>query len=190
MREEVIKRFYESYVNRFDARKQVRVSREEIKLLIDKVALVIEYFNSLDEDTTFVFDRDHTQVMVPSEFKDLVMPMSIRFEAGKREFVDLLPLRPSKPVSYPSYRDYMDAVARLRGIMKKGAQDDLIKLSDIRKHVSVNDVFHRLEVDKMSHYEGTPFIPISMMVAPNLVKSWYFNTDSFEIIDEYVRNLF
>jgi hypothetical protein len=192
MREEVIKRFYESYVKRFDARKQIRVSREEFEPLIVKVFAMIQYFNSLEEDTTFVLGRDHDQVLVPVEFKDLVWPMSIRFEAGKREFVDLLPQRPVvlDEKNIPSYRDYMDAIARLRGIFKKGAMDDLVKLSDIRKHVSVADVFNRMEFEKKVHYDGIPFLPLNMKIAPNFANSWYFNTDSFEVVDDYVRNLF
>lgn len=132
---------------------------QELKGDVDYIFDAIEYFNAFDEYSTCLDDTARTEfdkVPILNEFKDFILPRSVRFEPSNLRTRDLLVrsevelnddgevVSPIIIKSNPKFRfvmkDYMKKIDDFRRHFKRDAKSDFIYLSELKKHVSFQDV--------------------------------------------------
>lgn len=148
------------------------------------------YFNSLAEDTMTVGDRPIESWVILNEFKDFILPNSIRFENGNRLFNDLLN-RPVLPASFkPDYNSYNDALKQFRNWYKKDANDNVTRLSDLRVNKSLSDIWSIVasQTGKVRYIDNS-FVPIILSNFNVGQKDSYFTNEVNEILEDYIKDI-
>lgn len=131
-----------------------------IRTNLERIFKYIAFFNSLDEDVVFVEGRTINDIPIIAEFKDFIIPNSVRLVAGDRRYPDMLE-RDLKPEEFEfSYGEWMVLLTQFRGYFKKDLSSDMVMLSDLKLNKSVTDITDVVPVNGKVKYEGVPFIPI------------------------------
>lgn len=163
-------------------------SISEVDEKVEKIFEYINFFNSLPEDTTIIDCHPIEDWKILNEFKDFIIPNSIRYESGNRTYVDLL-CRSSSDLK-PSFNDYSDLISRFRNFFKKDANDQFVTLASLRINRSFEEVRQLLSISGRVRYMDNPYIPIEVnneIVC--LFSDYYFNSDVEQIVQHYVANL-
>lgn len=184
----------------------------EVRNLIEAIFGYIVNFNSLDEDTTIINNHPLSDWPVLNEFKDLILPNSVRWKSGDKSYNDVLVRVTHKDfvdtkkgiykkidVSKLDYLDYLDKLSQFRSLFKKDASSDYVSLESLRVDKSVTDVIDYVVIEdgtsKRCHYDTTPFIPVIKLKLDNsiystLFKDWHYSADVDEVVDVFVSKLF
>lgn len=172
--------------DRFD--KDKKVIYDEVR---DKVSLLfsyIQFFNSLPEDTVIIDGHPIEDWKILNEFKDFLVPNSVRYESGNRTYVDLL-IRETYEFT-PNFNEYSDLISRFRNFFKKDANDQFVSLASIRINRSFEEVRHLITLHDMVRYMDNPYIPIQVLNGVEcLFSNFYFNSDIEQVVQHYVANL-
>lgn len=148
---------------------QKKISKINPDLCFDRLSYYLTYFNSLEEDTFIVFGHPISDIKIPSELKDFILPNSVRYDSGDRRCIDLL-IRPAfapfyhkyewketviengktvevdrvKEVKYTlddlNYNDWINLISMVRGAMKRSADEDMVSLDSLRINKSFEEV--------------------------------------------------
>lgn len=181
----------EDLIARIDevAEKQMSINRKmHVKGITQTIFHHIMYFNSLEEDTMNIDNRPIESWIVLNEFKDFVLPNSIRFENGNRLFEDLLSRASSDFI--PNYNDYHDALKEFRNWYKKDANDNIVKLSDLRVNKSLSEVWPIIaDANGKVRYLDNSFVPIIINQLNVGQKDYYYNNDISIILDDYIKDI-
>lgn len=184
----------------------------EVRELIDAIFGYIVNFNSLDEDTTIINNHPLGDWPILNEFKDLILPNSVRWKAGDKAYNDVLVrvthkdyvdvekgIHKKVDVSQLDYLDYLDKLSQFRSLFKKDASSDYVSLESLRVDKSIADVIDYVIVEdedsKRCHYDTTPFVPVIKLKLDNsvysaLFKTWYYSADVDEVADVFISKLF
>jgi hypothetical protein len=188
-------RFLKMYASRAAAQKKISRKPEEVEKVVRRIFDYIKYINGLPEDTTIVLDHQLSDWPILNEFRDFIMPNTVRYEAGNRLFSDVL--IHSEPyggdVSQLSYSEYVDLLSEFRNFFKKDASDGKVMLDTLRVDKSFEDVravgaccWHKM----YCHYNGDAFIPVPLKCLNVLVRNTYLNASDVEVVSDYLSRLF
>lgn len=185
--------FKDAVFLKYKANRRISI-RDEITDVKDPVFNILNMIinvNALPENTKVYCDRDIDQFMIPVEFKDLVLPNSVRYDVGNRSSKDLL-VR-TKGTGVADYNEYLNSIARIRALYRKSSDEDLVPLSDLRKDVSFEDVRSRAafkgKEEYIVHYEGVPFVPILLSKGKEFFEDHYYNVAIDEPLQEFINTL-
>lgn len=177
---------------RIYSNRRVTTSLTEVTEDVMNIMDVIRLINSQPENTTRIMDRNIDEFVVPQEFKDFVLPNSVRYDVGNRSSKDLL-VRSGINKIKVTYNTYLNSISRLRSVYRKGSQEDLVNLSDLRKDYSFEDVRSRASYDNLDYYktnyEGLPFIPIRLTDGYQFFEDYHFNMDDIVPVKDYINTL-
>lgn len=171
--------------------RRISVGREDISKDVKVIFEVINYINSQPENVTRILDRNIDEFVIPVEFKDFVLPNSVRYDVGNRLSIDLLVRSNLK--TKQDYNVYLNSISRIRAAYRKGSQEDLVMLKDLRKDVSFEDVRERasfnIDGKFFTKFEGIPFIPIRLNFGSQFFDRCIFNVEDFYPVAEFVNTL-
>lgn len=146
---DLVKAFKEAIASR----KKIRLDVEKdgtpkVFNAIDVIIKMIEFLNSFSSDEESLPDGTRIDdFQIPVEFKDFILPKSVRFVAGNKTFTDLLD-RQVELENVKSFAncwtskllEYNMAVAELRSITKESEVDRLVTVGSVRVDKSLSDV--------------------------------------------------
>lgn len=189
--------FIDSLNDRLFSLKKIRIGKkvEEFDAVVSAIVYFIRYFNSLPIDTAMVWDRPLSEIPILDEFKDLVMPNSVRYDSGDRRHSDLLVrdnYNDGKP--FGDYNRYMNILSTFRNFYKKDASESITYLSALRVDKSLEEV--RVKGSCMMgpdspkvNYSSAPYIPIPLKCMYVLFENNYYNATDVEIVKDWIANI-
>lgn len=186
---------------------------DELPSLVDRIVGSINYFNSFDEFHYSLEDDAHTsfdKIPILNEFKDFVLPRSVRFEPGNLKTKDLL-LRPilddeegrrskdaAKKVSGKfkfDFYSYMMDIHNFRRHFKKDANSDVAMLDVLKKHISFTEALEHIYVEDA---DGNKFVKSGIdAILPyrlkddflNLFEDGYFDSSYDTCVINYMHRI-
>lgn len=183
LRNAVIKRYKDN------RRVSVKSDKDDIEDPVNTIFDMVEAINCLEENTFMFLNRHISEFVIPAEFKDFVLPNSVRYDVGNRSSTDILYRLSDKKA--PTYTEYLNAIARVRALFRKGSEEDLVYLSELRKDMSFEDVRSRAAFVEgqsfVTRYEGIPFIPICLTFGKQFFENHYYNVTIDEPKTEFVN---
>lgn len=182
--------FYSRALNQ----RRISVKDDEVRKLVDTIFKYLHYFNSQPEDTRMIDSREISEWPILNEFKDFVMPNSVRYESGNRQFSDVLVRNYESIEGFnPNYIEYLDVLSRFRGIFKKDASENRVMLDCLRVDRSLEEIrsIAGNTIDGNTvHYTNDPFIPIPVNCMDVLTNDYYWNANADEVVSDYISKLF
>lgn len=156
----------------------------------------IDYFNALGEYAVQVFDIPLEEIPILNEFKDFVLPKSVKINAADLDCVEMLIQPDIKVKKGMNYADYLNKLMDFRSLFKEDISNNVVKLSDLRKAVSWSEIrdvaCYQFESDEgkvfFAHEGDNPFVPIQLTpTMAGTMKSRYFNITLNEMLDDYLE---
>jgi hypothetical protein len=174
----------------------LRGKEEEIESVLDTIFKNIDYINTVRELDKRLYDmRELDEIEIIVEFKDFILPKSVKIDASDLDAVELLTPVESVPNGI-NYADFLNAMAEFRGWFRSDLKQNMIKISDLKKCVSWSEI-RDIASYKLTYQDGTcdwvvkrsdkPFIPIRLNCNP--IQFWkvrYFNWLESDEIDTYL----
>lgn len=189
--------FINAYASRALAQKKTSRKSNEVEDVVRKIFGYIKYFNGQPENTTMISGHELSNWPILNEFKDFIMPNTVRYEAGNRLFNDVLVHSelikddPENPKF--SYSEYVNLLSEFRNFFKKDATDGKVMLDTLRVDKSFEDVRAvgaRYGEEVLCHYVGDAFIPVPLKCLDVFVKDAYLNASDVEVVSDYLARLF
>lgn len=171
-----------------------------VKALLMKIFTYIDYFNSLSDLSTRVFDVEFSKIPILNEFRDFLIPASVKMNTADLNCEEMLIKPQFNSNADLNLDDYLNLCLDFRALFKKDISDNVSTLDSFRKSVSWSEMASKacysFAVDDngkkskalFARYDGdVPFIPIQISsFITNGYKTRYWNATSTEIIDDYV----
>lgn len=186
---------------RVKALKKTNATDKVVEAIMNKMFAYIDFINAQKADETDkVFGKDIDKVFIIDEFKDFILPKSVRFKAGNYLCQDLLirPVLVGSDVTNFSLDDWINVQAEYRGLFKSDISSNITTLNNLRLEFSVSDIEARMAVNihvegtdnsiLSCHYVGEPFIPIAINLLDQFYKLPYFNASADEVLADYVSS--
>lgn len=194
-------------VNRILSLKKVRIGsgkyQDEVKGIRSRLLRIfeyIDYFNSLSDLSTMVFDVEFSKIPILNEFKDFMIPASVKMNAADLNCEEMLIKPEVKNLDTFSLNEYLDLCLDFRSLFKKDLTDNVTSLDSFRKNVSWSEVANKAcysftveedgteTVDLFVHYNSdVPFIPVQISsFITGGYKSRYWNFTVTEVINDYL----
>lgn len=185
---------------RADVCKKVRRTRDEIAKLVDQILKYIDYFNSIEEFDSYVFDyQDMNNVMIPNEFADFIIPRSVKFVPGLRQSTDVL-VRAERPKKIDfTLSKWVDLCVEWRSLFKKDFRSDVVTLASLKVDKSIADVLPKAcfegedetgQISTWARYETSPYVPIMLDTwLMSLYRADYYNADKEQILRDYLSTV-
>lgn len=163
-------------------------AQQQIEDVVGIIINSIEYFNSLPADIVTLDGIKIEEIYVIDEFKDLVMPASVKVDPLDFNCQELL-VRPQSDYVF-SREEFINAQLTFRMWFNTNMKDDVSTLDQLRKKVSFSDVVDRAAYPVNGEYVCNvygrmPFIPICLNYGAGFYKSSYYNITADELIKEY-----
>lgn len=182
------------YLMRLFKTAKVRYDEKEIKGAVKTVSQAIELFNSLDEFTTKLWDRDLEDIPVLGELKDFVVPESVRVYPNDLRCENLI-VKSNRKEASVKFMDYINAISKIRSLHRLGSNDNVVSLKSLKQPKSLSEVIDKaclVEGDELYvNYSGTDFVPIELNNnVLELFKKYWFNFDADIIMNNLAANLF
>lgn len=181
---------FQKYVSRTLATARRRVNESDVKRVLNIILADVNLFNSLAEDESILNGVSIDEIDVPDEFKDVILPNSVRYDTAYRAMSDILHRNPRSVLKF-NINEWKDSCDEFRSFFKLDATTSITKLSDLRVNKSLADVFNQFVTeDGHVHYADTPYIPIALddITAICGKKNRWFNYDVNDMINEYFSN--
>lgn len=192
-----------SIVNRLLVVAQIKTDKVELTKYINTIFDVINKVNQLPsrvESIDSEFGRIQlNDINIINEFKDFVYPSSVKMDPNDLMDEDLLDIKERSNDVKISLNDFIEAQLYIRSLFKSDMKSDISKLSDLRKSVSLNDVYaissFQIDCDGEStikaHYSDKYYIPIPLVkFCSGFKKGLYYNIGREELVNLYVLNMF
>lgn len=175
-----------------------KISRDDgLAESIDYIFKSIDYFNSFDEYHHVIEDVHFTEfkdIPILNEFKDFILPRSIRYEPVNLRTKDVL-VRPKSPDKFKfDISKYHIEIDNFRRYFKKDAKSEFVTLEDLKKHISLSEAIDRMfitvESDKYVKSGANAFIPIELSTdLSNILDDSYFDTNYDKCVFDYMHKL-
>lgn len=200
MIKEVAKLFKDEMELYCSASASVRIVNNEHKEYINTILKYIDYFNSLGEFETRVLDRNLDEIIILNEFKDLIIPRSVRYNPSDLRTKDLLK-RSGKPNGYSklNYSEFIFAQINFRRLFKKDISSNITTLASIKVNKSLTEVMPYVGKVTTSNggikefvvkYDSAPFIPLFINGSVlDVFEENYWNASIKDAIRNYVLGL-
>lgn len=180
----------DKYINRTLATAKRRVVPADVEKTITTILKNINLFNGLYEDESILNGVSIDEIDIPEEFKDIILPNSVRYDTAYRAMSDILKRNTRSTLKF-NINEWKDNCDAFRSYFKMDATTSIVKLSDLRVNKSLADVFNQFVTeDGHVHYADTPYIPIALddITAICGKKNRWFNYDVNDMINEYFSN--
>lgn len=172
------------------AQKRITKPEKEVEKIVSDLFDMIDFFNSMPEDDFSALLRPIEDFKVPNEFKDFVMPDSIRFDQNTYACPDLMdrPEVRTLPYGYFAWNVLCDD---WRSLFKKDCSNDMTPLSELKKKVVLNDIINKVaSKEHRCRSLDNPYIPYYLNVdITGVVGSKYLNYNDNDMIEDYITNL-
>lgn len=192
-----------SIINRLSLVAQIKTDRDRLELSVNTIFDVISKVNQLPSRVDSIdseFGRIQlNDINIINEFKDFVYPSSVKMDPNDLLDEDLMDIQDRSNDVKISLNDFIEAQLYIRSLFKSDMKSDVSKLSDLRRSVSLNDVYaiSSFEVDSdgvseyRAHYSDRYYIPIPLLkFCKGFKKGLYFNIGREELVNLYVLNMF
>lgn len=193
-------------VSRVNATKKVRTpepvrdangkisSPSAVEEVITKILQVIDTINAKEERLAMIMDRPLENVVIINEFRDFIMPDSVRQDVSDMRTNDLLERRVPDVKLEISYNEWLDLQSTFRSWFKKDMQSETSNLGQLRVRKSLVDILPCCRIknnDNPDAYDvrawDEPFIPVDLNPGVRvLLRSDWFNTSADFILDDYI----
>lgn len=204
---------FESMIARVNALKKTKVEEKEIRRIMTGVFNAIDQFNVLlSEYNKRFWDYDLSEIPVLNEFKDFVLPASVKVNAADVQCKDLID-REQTYLTYPmekkqnlldviqvinSLSSYLDLLAEFRGIFRSDSTSNITYLSELKKNVSLSEISSKCAylmegIDGNDHWFchysfDTPFISVPLRSNYwQCFKDYYWNADVNDVLNVYIE---
>lgn len=193
-------------VTKVERSRKVNTNIDDINQVLGTIMSAFNFFNDLEEDETFFvpWNRDINNIYIPSELQSFILPSSVKVNPLSRMALDLLDRKSFKfkmesrnkdgskcdliSDECPPYKEYAEAVERLRGLFKRNPSEDLIPLSDIKKNICLFDILDKIsDKNKIRSNWVEAFIPIPV----NFKYTIFYGENYFlgkidDIVEDYI----
>jgi len=187
------KSFIDKFVERAVACSKIRVSEEEVKIVVNSLFTYISYFNSLGAHDTRALDRDLEDVEIIDELSGFITPASIRDTISDLNSTDILVRTSFEPIDKVviSYDHFMTQQITFRGYFKKDIKESMSKLASLKSDDIIANLSSRFVVEingeLRGRYVSNPYIPILVDSRYAFLKRpEYFNATADEILSDYL----
>jgi hypothetical protein len=120
-----------------------KARKEVLEPAVEKIMHAIQHINTLDEYAVQYSDTELlSQVKIPNELRDLVLPSEVRRDVNNIGSKKLL-VHDDFNGSVPSVSELYNAIATVRMSQRKGVNDDLVDVTSLRTPVNLTDVWDR-----------------------------------------------
>lgn len=178
-------------IKRADAQKKIRVEIKELREVLEGIFKYIQYFNSLDEYQVMVFNRPMSEINIIKELSHFINPASVRIDSSDKGWKDLL-LRDDKLAgeSELSLHEFYDYQMRFRGFFKRNFNDDVVSLSELRRHVNLVDILPKVSTNNKVWYTGNAYIPVKVSDDVfKLDRNIHFTVDAIDVVSDFISTL-
>ena len=177
-------------IARVKATHKVSNQDKEVKEDVECIADAIRRFNALRENAYEVDGVLLEKIPILDEFKDFLLPNSVRYDSSYRAFPDLLK-RNNDLESGDTYKfnlnEYVNACDRLRTNCKSDMKSRVSMLSDIRVNKSLSDVFPYIVHDGFVRMPEHGFVPIALKGISGLLDGGYWlRSEVADCITDYM----
>jgi hypothetical protein len=177
------------FTDKVIANARIRVQDKDVPSNVNMIFNYIRYFNSLPEDTTMINGHSLSEWKILNEFKDFILPNSVRYESGNRTYIDLM-VRDDFKLELPNLNHYNDLLSKFRNFFKKDTNENYVDLASLRINRSFEEVRHLISAKGAVRYMDNPYIPIAVNDGVRcLFSSHYFNSDDKQIVEDFVAKL-
>lgn len=182
----------DTLVKKAMAQKKINIKEEDVKRLMCDLLKVVNYFNSIDEYTTMIFDGTLVaDVKVMKEISDFIVPSAVKFDTTDLRAKDLA-LNEGIDKAPMSYGDYINLCDEIRGIFKKDATTDMVSLSELKKSVSLVSVIDRVSnqvgKEQKVNYGTQIYYPLRLDPITFLYEDRHFNALETDLLNDYMAN--
>lgn len=185
--------FKQKFADRVEACSKVKVKREDVLEVVNKLFSYVEKFNSLGAYDVRVLNREVQDILIVDEFARFITPRTIRDTISDLNSTDIL-VRPKwNDIDdiVLSYDDFMNYQIKFRGFFKKDIKESMSNLATIKADETISNISSRFAVQigdqlRCRHIDQ-PYIPI--IVDPRyafLKREEYFNSTSEELLTDYL----
>lgn len=186
----LISRFCEYYEFRLFGRRKINIDKNTVHEYCQKLKEYLIYFNSGDEFTYFMLDVPVDTIPIKNQFKDLILPKSIRLNPSDRKTKNLTKYCNPLGLHNLSLLGWINLLDNIARITKESGSDDCTTIGSLRSDKSFNECIDRLIYKGKVRYDGTAFMPLYMdESAAAMMESDYFDTKADTIVQHYVANL-
>lgn len=196
---DLVSTFLDKLMKRLNSMKKVRVDGSELSQAVSDILTVIQRVNQLGMYDTTIPEWDNRsidEIEIPSEFSQMVLPSSVRFNAGDIRSKELL-VKPaeSKLPNDLSFFRFNTSVSKLRSVMKRDSRDGLVTIGSLRKAVSLSDVIDRFFVVRknkiMAKLSSDTNLPIELIDdVDHLFEDDFYNTrDVNRVIEDFTNSI-
>lgn len=179
-------------VDRAFAQKKIRLDKaSDIKPVVDELFRYVEYFNSVDEYTTLIFDKPISDIIIIKELSHFIIPASVRIDSADKGWKDLL-LRCEKPAESEklSLNRFYDLQMQFRGFFKRGMFEDNMSLAELKKHYNLVDMLPLASIGGKVWYKGNPFMPIMLNDKVDFIdRGLHYIVAEDEVIMDFINTL-
>lgn len=184
-----------------------KISRSEgLKKCVNSLIATINQFNKIQpDDYLFKFSEQEVSVselVIPQELSFLLIPLSIRLNPNdlKTKDIKVIPQYGTDNNEIPmSLLDFKCEIENFRRYFKLSGAEDLVKVMDVRKNVSLFDCLDSLCVVQknktfeygMVHYFRDAFWPTFVQAdsIKSLLEDNFFNDNCLSICKDFLFNL-
>lgn len=190
--------FKDDVTSRVIASKKIKVEAKQVKPVVSALIDYFHYFNTFKENTHTILDRPISEIVVPAEFKDLLLPNAVRYDCGDRRNVDILVRHDTIEDTSKTYNDYINLIGQYRGFFKRAWNEDLVTLDSLRVDRSFEEVRSRAAVKLENetihgifvNYDGLPYIPLVVNQGFGFFGLNYWNYDDEAVTKDFIINLY
>jgi hypothetical protein len=162
---------------------KLTISKNDLEALLN----TIDAINSLPEDATMFESRLLSDWKIPSTMSVFFTPDSVKVDNNSRLCADVMKRSGyDEKIDLLKYPEFCEVIDKIFGLYKNTA-DYSTPISDLRKKVTIQDVYPRMIGPEDSlHWDGKEyFIPLDLDVQVG-IKSSYFNSDIDQVMEEFV----
>lgn len=193
-----------------------KANAKVLKSAVETIMHAIQHVNTMDEYAVKYSDSELlSQIKIPNELKDFVLPAEVRRDANNVGSKRLL-IHDEDYDKFPSVSEITNAIATVRMSQRKGVNDDLVEVTSLRGVVNLTDVWDRaVKIDDnketksvllkrtsdkgenmvdptgvklRGHSDGKVVMPIILdKIALETEEDWYLNSD-YVVYDAIITN--
>jgi uncharacterized protein YkvS len=166
---------------------QKKINKIEKLNLVGEMLQFIDYVNSLPEYTEYIWDnKSLSDIYVLDEFKDFIMPETVRVDANSLRTPELLIRERDVKNPFNDYLSYITACDIIRGWFKKDAHTDITPITSLRRRVNLNDITEIISVNGLVKSSDKVFVAIPVIDLTNIYGVRTFTESADIVLDDYI----
>lgn len=150
----------------------------------------LSYFNTVTENQTRILDESFDNILILNEFKDFVIPRTVRYIPSLYWSADLLK-RTGVNGNGLDIDEFIKLSNHIRRWFKKDARSEVTSLSALKVNASLADVLANVAYKGRVSYNDKAFVPLEIYDAclGYLFEPDYFNTKADKVLEKYIDRM-